>query len=85
MDVTAQWYRQLIIAGIQDLPPDLLAEIVDFVDHLRKHSTNPDTFSAESYSLLVEQELLHLSMHEAAHLEIEFADYQQRFALECVE
>jgi hypothetical protein len=78
MNVAPQTYKQLIVDGIQDLPMDLLAEIVDFVYFVRKRATTPDGFAAEQYALLLHQNLQQMSAAEANHLEAEFQDYAQR-------
>ena len=82
MNVAPQSYKQLIVDGIQDLPMDLLAEIVDFVYFVRKRATAPDAFAAEQYALMLYQDLQHMSTAEANHLEAEFQDYEQHYPRE---
>lgn len=79
MSTAPQSYKQLIIDGIQDLPTELLSEVVDFVYFLRMRATRPELFAAEKYAQLLHQESLQLDADEAKHLELEFADYEQRF------
>ncbi|MBI5305545.1 MAG: hypothetical protein HY868_25675 [Chloroflexi bacterium] len=68
--MTAQTYRQLILDGINGLPPEILAEIMDFVYFVRKRTLQPRDF---------ETELKLLSRAESTHLEKEFQDYEQRY------
>lgn len=42
--MTTQNYQQLILQGTQDLPPDSLAEIVDFVFFIRQKLFHPQRF-----------------------------------------
>ncbi len=73
--MTAQNYKQLIIEGIKGLPPEVLAEIVDFIYFVRKRVLQPQAFEEELQELqgaLVNIELQQLSRDEEAHLEKEF-------------
>jgi uncharacterized membrane protein YebE (DUF533 family) len=72
-------YEQLIVKGIQGLPPDVLAEIADFVYFLRKRATQPDLFEEERYIALLHGELNLLQTNELAHLEAEIEGYDQRY------
>ena len=47
-------YEHLIIAGIKDLPPELLAEIADFIYFVRKRFSQPQTFADELETALLE-------------------------------
>lgn len=47
-------YEQLITQGIKGLPPELLAEIADFVYFVRKRFTHPQTFEVERETTLLE-------------------------------
>ena len=80
--MTDQTYRQLIIQGIQGLPPEVLAEIADFIYFLRKRVLRPQVFEEELQSALLGEELKQLSRAEEAHLEKEFADYDQLYPRE---
>jgi hypothetical protein len=80
--VTEQIYQQLIVQGIRGLPAEILAEIADFVYFLRKRIQQPDIFAEELRSALLGEELKQLSRDEEAHLEQEFADYEQRYPRE---
>jgi hypothetical protein len=80
--VTEQIYQQLIVQGIRGLPAETLAEIADFVYFLRKRIQQPDIFAEELRSALLGEELKQLSRDEEAHLEQEFADYEQRYPRE---
>jgi len=80
--VTEQIYQQLIVQGIRGLPAETLAEIVDFIYFLRKRAQQPDSFAEELRSVLLGEELKQLSRDEEAHLEQEFADYEQRYPRE---
>lgn len=42
--MTAKNYQQLILQGTQDLPPDSLAEIVDFIFFIRQKLFHPQRF-----------------------------------------
>ena len=80
--MTEQIYQQLIVRGIRGLPAETLAEIADFVYFLRKRIQQPDIFAEELRSALLGEELKQLSRDEEAHLEQEFADYEQRYPRE---
>ena len=80
--MTEQIYQQLIVQGIRGLPAETLAEIADFVYFLRKRIQQPDIFAEELRSALLGEELKQLSRDEEAHLEQEFADYEQRYPRE---
>jgi hypothetical protein len=80
--MTAQNYKQLIIEGIKGLPPEVLAEIVDFIYFVRKRTLQPQAFEEELQELqgaLINTELQQLSRDEEAHLEKEFQDYDKRY------
>jgi len=47
-------YEQLITEGIKGLPPELLAEIADFVYFVRKRFMYPQTFETEREIPLLE-------------------------------
>ena len=42
--MTTKDYRQLILEGTQDLPPESLAEIVDFIFFIRQKLFRPQKF-----------------------------------------
>ncbi len=75
--MTTQDYQELIIDGIKDLPPEMLAEIADFVYFVRKRAVQPQVFEEERYSMLLNTDLRQLSRHETAHAEAEFDNYGQ--------
>jgi hypothetical protein len=77
-----QTYQELILEGIKGLPPDILAEITDFVYFVRKRTLYPRAFEDELRHSLLDIELRQLSRAEEAHLEQEFEDYDQRFPRE---
>lgn len=77
--MTAQSYQQLIVEGIQGLPPETLAEIADFVYFVRRRVVQPQAFEEELAQALLKVDLRQLSRSEAEHLEQEFDDYDQRF------
>lgn len=77
--MTEQIYQQLIVQGIRGLPAETLAEIADFVYFLRKRVQQPDVFAEELRSALLGEELKQVSRNEEAHVEQEFADYEQRY------
>jgi hypothetical protein len=70
--MTTQTYHHLIIEGIDGLPPDILAEIVDFIYFVRKRVLQPQAFEEEIQNTLLREELRQLSRDEVAHLEKEF-------------
>ncbi len=80
--MTEQVYQHLIVQGIRGMPAETLAEIVDFIYFLRKRMRQPDLFAEELRNALLEEELKQLSSDEEAHLEQEFADYEQRYPRE---
>ena len=75
--MTAQNYQQLIIEGIKGLPPDVLAEIANFVYFIRKRAMQPQDFEEELHNALLNIELKQLSRQEEEHLEKEFKDYER--------
>jgi hypothetical protein len=77
--VTTQTYQQLIIEGIKGLPPEILAEIADFIYFVRKRVLEPQTFREELQNALLRVELRQLSRAEEAHLEKEFEGYDQLY------
>ncbi len=77
--MTPQVYKRLIISGIQDLPPEVLAEVTNFIYFLRKQLDDPDAFAEEQYSLLLGEELAELNENALHHLDTEIAGYEQRF------
>jgi hypothetical protein len=76
--MTAQTYQQLIIEGIKGLPPEILAEIADFVYFVRKRGLQPNAYGEELQNALLGDELKRLSRDEEAHLEQEFSGYDRR-------
>jgi hypothetical protein len=77
--MTPQVYKQLIISGIQDLSPALLAEVANFVYFVRKQAEAPDAFASEQYALLLNQDRKTLNQDELHHLETEIAGYEQQY------
>lgn len=80
--MTPQVYKELIVSGIQDLPPALLAEVANFVYFVRKQVDEPDAFASEQYSLLLHKTLGQDTAIELNHLEAELAGYEQQFPRE---
>lgn len=80
--MTMEHYQQLIVEGIKGLPPELLAEIADFVYFVRKRALEPQTFEEELEDALLRVELRQLSRDEEAHLEKEFEDYDRLYPRE---
>ncbi|MCI0488882.1 MAG: hypothetical protein L0229_20005 [Blastocatellia bacterium] len=80
--MTAQNYQQLIIEGIKGLPPDVLAEIANFVYFIRKRAMQPQDFEEELHNALLNVELKQLSHQEEEHLEKEFEDYERLYPRE---
>jgi hypothetical protein len=77
--MTTQTYQKLINEGIKGLPPDTLAEIVDFIYFIRKRTMHPEAFEEELQSILLKTELHQMSREEEAHLEKEFEDYDKLY------
>lgn len=77
--MTTQTYQQLIIEGIKGLPPEILAEIADFIYFVRKRTLHPQAFEEELRDALLRVELKQLSRDEEAHLEKEFEGYDQLY------
>lgn len=80
--MTFQLYQQLILEGIQGLPPEVLAEIADFIYFVRKRALQPKTFEEERKDILLRADLKQLSRDEAAHLEKEFEGYDSLYPRE---
>ena len=77
--MTTQNYEKLIVEGIKGLPPEVLAEIADFVYFIRQRAIQPETFEEELENALLRAELRQLSRDEEAHLEKEFENYDRLF------
>jgi len=77
--MTAQTYRQIILEGIKGLPPEVLAEIADFVYFVRKRALQPQAFEEELQTVLLNAELRQMSRDEEAHLEKEFEGYDRLY------
>ncbi len=77
--MTRSTYDDLILQGIKGLPPDVLAEIVDYIYFVRKKIFQPTAFQDEIHAIMMGRELDVLSQNELAHLEDEFKDYQARY------
>ena len=80
--MTTQTYQQLIIEGIKGLPPEILAEIVDFIFFVRKRVIQPEVFEAELQNVLLRFDLRQLNRDEETHLEKEFEGYEQLYPIE---
>ena len=65
--------------AFKGLPPEVLAEITDFVYFVRKRLLQPQAFEEEIQSTLLREELRQLSRDEEAHVEQEFAGYDQLY------
>lgn len=75
-------YQQLIIEGLQGLPNETLAEVADFVFFVRRRLIQPKVFDEELRQALLRVDLRQVSHDETAHLNEEFAGYEQRFPRE---
>jgi len=75
--MTTPTYQQLIIEGMKGFPSEVLAEITDFVYFVRKRLLQPQAFEEDLQSTLLREELRQLSRDEEAHVEQEFAGYDQ--------
>ena len=67
-------YQELIMEGIQELPPESLSEIMDFVYFIRKKTLQSHLFDEEIKNM--KQALNIVRKEELAHLEAEFENYQ---------
>jgi hypothetical protein len=76
--MTTQSYHQLIVKGIEGLPPEMLAEIADFIYFVRKRALQPQAFE-ELQNILLNKELRQSSRDAEAHLEKEFEGYEQLY------
>lgn len=77
-----QPYHQMVVDGINGLPPEMLAEIVDFIYFVRKRKFEPMAFSEDLRSLMLNSDLRKLDEKEASHLEKEFEGYDERYPRE---
>jgi len=77
--MTGQTYQQIILEGIKGLPPEVLAEIADFVYFVRKRALQPQAFEEELQTVLLNAELRQMSRDEEAHLEKEFEGYDRLY------
>jgi len=80
--MTTQVYQELIVEGIKGLPPELLAEITDFIYFIRRRVTEPKIYAEELESILLGKELQQLNQDWASHLEEEFMDYDKLYPIE---
>lgn len=77
MKAKTKTYQQLIIEGIKGLPPEALAEVVDFIYFVRKRILEPQAFEEEIRNAILRIELRQLSRDEEVHLEKEFEAYEK--------
>jgi len=80
--MTTRDYQELISDGVQGLPSDVLAEIVDFIYFVRKRAAEPRVFEEELRNGLARAEMKRLSRDSEAHLDMEFDGYEQRYPRE---
>jgi len=73
----AETYQKLILEGIQELPPESLSEIMDFVYFIRKKTLQPSLFDQEIQR--IQQTLSTMHQEELNHLEKEFENYQELY------
>jgi hypothetical protein len=79
--MTAPDYRQLIMHGINGLPPEMLAEITDFVYFVRKRVISPKDYRNDMREALLTTELQMMDHAELVHLEQEFEGYAQLYPI----
>ncbi len=79
--MTVQTYHELIAEGIKELPEHTLAEITDFVYFVRQRVLGENAES-DLYQTMLDLERNRLVAESEAHLEEEFAGYEQRFPRE---
>ncbi|MCB9126175.1 MAG: hypothetical protein H6643_16920 [Caldilineaceae bacterium] len=77
--MTAETYQEKILAGMDGLPDEVLAEIADYVYYLRRKVTMPDVYAAEVHRGMLQYTLRGGRQDSLTHLEEEFADYDQQF------
>lgn len=75
-------YHQMVVDGINGLPPEMLAEIVDFIYFVRKRKFEPLAFSEDLRALMLHADLRKIDEKEASHLEKEFESYDERYSSE---
>jgi hypothetical protein len=80
--MTSQAYEQLILEGLQGLPPEALTEIADFVYFVRRRILQPEAFREELDGISIRAELRELGRQEEAHLEEEFEGYDRKYPRE---
>lgn len=73
-----QAYEELIVKGIRGLPQDALAQVADFVYFLRQKTWHPEVIADAEYVAVVQLERGQAQKTEWQHLEVEFADYEQK-------
>ena len=77
--MTTETYQKMIVAGLDGLPDNFLAEIADFVLFLRHKLEYPNVFVEEVGQSLLQPAMQVGWQESLAHLEEEFVDYDQRF------
>jgi hypothetical protein len=70
--------KHLIAEAIKDLPQSYLSEIADFVFFMKQKAIEQQPYGIET----IPQELWLMNSQEQAHLEKEFADFDQQFPKE---
>lgn len=74
--MNSEQYRERIMVGLDGLPPDILAQIFDYVYFLRQRTLTPESFATAVSEMVLRAERHAMNQHEWAHLEEEFADYK---------
>ncbi len=82
--MTTQAYQELIVQGIQRMPPHILAEVADFVYFVRQRRMEVDENQEAAYTASIHEELRMLSQASIKHLEEEFENYEQQFPLKSI-
>ena len=77
--MTAEAYQKVILAGLEGLPAEVMAEIADFVLFVRRKVEQPNAFATELEQSQLQRMLQTGWLESLAHLEEEFAEYEQRF------
>lgn len=77
--MTAQGYQELIMEGVKGLPTEILAEVADFIYFMRKRALQPRMIDDDLRIAMLRTELRQFSRDEDAHLEKEFANYEQLY------
>jgi hypothetical protein len=80
--MTTKAYQKLINDTVNGLPPEILAEILDFALFLRKRTMQPELFEEEMQHALLRSHAKRFRQKQETHLEKEFEHYKKLFTEE---